>query len=342
VPPLVTVGVPVYNGAAYLADTIQSVAVQSWTDWELILLDDCSTDDSLAVAQRMRDNRIRVLQTERNGGLVAARNRLVAEARGEFIAWLDQDDLASPSRLAMQVAFLRSHPQVAVLGSWTTRMTQQPAGSLTFERVATPVGHAEIRCFTLVGNPLYCHTVMMRRSIFSEEGFTFREWTGNALDYDLWSRLADDHVLHTLPRTLGHYRVHAQQNSQGAGGRAISERAWEIQQETLARTLGLHPGGDPSHPHCRLAEHPGEVRDRAELAEREAWLRELDRSNDQRQAFPRPPLRRVLANRWALSLLGAHRAGIPSRALALRSPVTAWLPGEATALLMRRLRARLA
>jgi len=331
---------PVYNGAAHLADSIQSVCVQSFPDWELIVLDDCSTDDSRTVAEGFRDPRIRVMSTDRNGGLVAARNRLVAEARGEFIAWLDQDDLAAPSRLAMQVAYLTTHREVAVLGTWTTRFSQRADGTRHSQRIATPVGAAAIRSFTLMGNPFYCHTVMMRRSIFANDGFGFREWTGNALDYDLWSRLADDHVLDCLPRTLAQYRVHEHQNSQGAGGRAIAERAWEIQQETLARTLHIDIAGVPDHPHRRLADEPAEVADAADLAERAQWLRELDERNQVHRAYPRQSLRRVLANRWAFSLLGAHRRGISPLGPALRSPVTGWLPGEGVALLGRRLRAR--
>lgn len=338
--PLVSVGMPVYNGATYLADSIHSVCVQSFADWELIVLDDCSTDDSRAVAEAFQDPRIRVLSTDRNGGLVSARNRLVAEARGEFIAWLDQDDLAAPSRLAMQVAHLTGHPRVAVLGSWTTRFSQQADGSRRSQRIATPVGSAAIRSFTLMGNPYYCHTVMMRRSIFSQDGFTFREWTGNALDYDLWSRLADGYVLDCLPRTLAQYRVHEHQNSQGAGGRAIAERAWEIQQETLARTLHIDVTGVRNHPHRRLADDPAEVADAGDLAERAHWLLELDERNRVHRAYPRQALRRVLANRWAFSLLGAHRRGIAPLGPALSSPVTRWLPGEGINLLTRRLRAR--
>ena len=106
VKPRVSIGMPVYGGETHLRASIQSVIDQSFSDWELILLDDCSPDRSLDVIDTFQDERIRLLRNASNEGLVAARNRIMDESRGEFLAWLDQDDLAFPDRIANQVHFL--------------------------------------------------------------------------------------------------------------------------------------------------------------------------------------------------------------------------------------------
>ncbi len=108
--PRVSVVTPVYNSALYLAETLDSVLAQSMRDWEMLLVDDGSTDDSLAVAEAYasRDPRIRVLRSERNLGVARTRNRGVAESRGDYIALLDSDDLWMPDKLEKQLALADS------------------------------------------------------------------------------------------------------------------------------------------------------------------------------------------------------------------------------------------
>lgn len=98
----------VYNGAPYLHEAIGSVLAQKFTDWELILWDDCSTDNSAAICQEYQDPRVRVLTQERNGGLGHARNGAVAAARGEWVAFLDQDDIWTPDKLRRQNALIEA------------------------------------------------------------------------------------------------------------------------------------------------------------------------------------------------------------------------------------------
>ena len=108
--PAVSVVMAVYNGAALLPETLASLRAQTFTDWELVAFDDCSKDDSIAVLRAFGDPRIRVIAAAENGGPVVARNRAFAEARGRYVAGLDQDDISLPERFAKQVAFLDTHP----------------------------------------------------------------------------------------------------------------------------------------------------------------------------------------------------------------------------------------
>src|ERR1700716_545696 len=109
---------PVFNGGSYLAAAVESVLKQSFGDFELLAIDDGSTDQSVSVLSGFArsDGRIRLI-TQANAGIVASLNRALGLARGEYVARMDADDVALPSRLAMQVAFLDGHPDVAVVGS---------------------------------------------------------------------------------------------------------------------------------------------------------------------------------------------------------------------------------
>lgn len=113
----VTVAIPFYNNAETLQAAVQSVFCQTYTDWELILLDDGSKDRSLAIAQAIRDPRVRVISDGRNRGLVNRLNQAVSLARGELFSRMDADDLMHPERLAKQIEYLVAHPEVDLIGS---------------------------------------------------------------------------------------------------------------------------------------------------------------------------------------------------------------------------------
>lgn len=104
---LVSVIMPCYNAAAYIGETIESVLAQTYTNWELLIVDDHSTDDSLSVIARYDDPRIRVLSTAENSGAAVARNVAIEAAQGRFMAFLDSDDLWHPEKLSEQLAFMQ-------------------------------------------------------------------------------------------------------------------------------------------------------------------------------------------------------------------------------------------
>lgn len=106
---LVSIIMPSYNTAAYIADSIRSVQAQTYENWELIIVDDCSTDDTDAVVASFSDNRIRYLKNPVNSGAAVSRNYALREAKGKWIAFLDSDDLWEPEKLEKQIRFMREH-----------------------------------------------------------------------------------------------------------------------------------------------------------------------------------------------------------------------------------------
>ena len=116
---MVTIGLPFYNAEKYLALAIESVLQQTYTDWELLLLDDGSTDDSLSIAQNYekRDSRIKVISDGKNKNLAARLNELPSLAQGLYLARMDADDIMHPARIERQLAILETHPEIDVLGT---------------------------------------------------------------------------------------------------------------------------------------------------------------------------------------------------------------------------------
>jgi len=167
--PRVTVGIPVYRGENHILEAIASVRADAFVNWEILVFNDCSPDSSAELIAGIGDPRIRLHSSPTNLGLVNARNRILEESRGEFLAWLDQDDLNYPSRLAKQVDFLDAHPEVSVIASWTDLRVEWAGGHVETYTHARPSTHASIRAAMPFTNPIACNTVMMRRTHFQRE-----------------------------------------------------------------------------------------------------------------------------------------------------------------------------
>lgn len=203
--PRVSVVMPVYNARRFLREAVQSILEQTYTDFELIAVDDASTDESRSLLEDFAgwDARVIVVPQPRNQGVRAALHAGVERARGEYIARMDADDFSLPNRLAQQVAFLDENPAVAVVGTWAQAMDDhgQPGVSIT---PPTPPG--EIGWQLLFGSVLIHPSVMMRRSMVAEVGF-YRDLTMYCEDYELWTRINRRFSLANLPIIGLRYRL---------------------------------------------------------------------------------------------------------------------------------------
>ena len=320
-PPLVTVGMAVYNGENYIAEAISSVLAETYQDWELLLVNDCSRDSSIDVARSFTDPRIRVLENDTNLGLVGVRNKIMQEARGTYIAWLDQDDLTLPARLSTQVAFLEANPDYSVCGSWTKTRTEHPDGLAQLTTEHLPCSHEEIRAAMLFLNPIACNTVTMRRKDFVSRGLEFRPAFGNSLDYDLWSMASDELRMCNLPQALAIYRVHGDQTSQGDALERMNGRAMEIQVDLAQRALGIRMSAQDRALHRSATIAPVVLADSIPFAEIARWFGFLRAANQERQAFASKDFDVALARQWTTVILASARNRIPKQEL-LRQAIT--------------------
>ncbi len=228
--PLVSVLMAVYNSERYVTQAVESILRQTCQDFELIIIDDGSTDRTLKILKTYAasDSRIHLFNQE-NCGIVKTRNQLLKHATGEFIAVMDADDIATPTRLEHQVEFLRQHPNVVCVGGAQDWVDE--AGR--FLRHQTEVeADAEIQQQMLGGCTTINHpTAMFRRAAVVEVG-GYDESFDQAEDLDLFLRLGEIGTLANLPETLVQYRQHTQsisgrkQLEQVEFRRIAAERAW--------------------------------------------------------------------------------------------------------------------
>ncbi len=200
----------VYNGERYLSEAIQSLLNQSFTNFEIIIINDGSTDHTRTIIQKfaMNDSRIRFVDLARVGR-VEALNRGCREAQGKFIAIMDADDISLPQRFECQMDFLAKHPNVALLGTGVQKVGNDGRG---FATVRFPSQSEEIKN-SLASQGCFAHStvIMAKNAIFEVGGY--RKAFPPAEDYDLWLRLAERYEVANLPQALVKYRVHPDQIS---------------------------------------------------------------------------------------------------------------------------------
>jgi glycosyltransferase involved in cell wall biosynthesis len=287
---------PVFNGEAFLGEAIESILRQTLRDFELLIVDDASTDGSQRAIRAFRDSRIRLLVSEKNRGLAGARNYAIAHAQGEYIAFLDCDDRSEASRLERQARFLDLHADIGVLGSWTDVF-----GARTGPCIRCDEPPAEIDARMLFEDPLTTSSVMLRRVLLADEPGPFDSRFDPAEDYRLWARLARKTRIAILRSVLAEYRIHANQTSMFLGDRYRAVRG-AIYREQLS-ALGLTPSERQLIIHDALTH--GEAEDgRGFFQEAISWMRSIALANASIERYDRIALGKILSSK-AFGL--AHR-----------------------------------
>ena len=206
----VTMLMPAYNSADTIAESISCLLAQTYPDWELLVLDDGSTDNTVEIVSSFgrRDGRIKVIQLN-HGGVCKASNTGLQMATTELVGRLDSDDLCHPTRLEKQVKFLREHPEVKVLGAWAQRINKD--GRQLSKMYLGPIDIDDYHRHRQSKEVFfYVHsTVIGYRDVFLEfggyGGFDGADFP--AEDAWLWTRIAQKHVILTYPEELAGYRI---------------------------------------------------------------------------------------------------------------------------------------
>lgn len=208
-----TVLMSVHNAGEYLRDAVQSILNQTFTDFEFLIINDGSTDNSLQILNEyaQRDPRIRIV-SRANRGLTRTLNEGISLARGEFLARMDGDDVAMPDRLAKQVEFLQNNPECELVGCRVLSVDPQgfPIKEICLEQTHDEIDGALMNR----GWPLVHPAVMMRTATLRDMG-GYREKYRTNQDHDLFLRLGERGQLANLPEVLLHYRQHFKSISMG-------------------------------------------------------------------------------------------------------------------------------
>lgn len=246
--PFVSVIMNVYNGAPFLRQSLDSLMAQSFQDWELIFWDDCSTDESVRILEHYRDDRIRFIVSPTLVPLARARELAMREARGQLLAFLDQDDLWLPDKLARQVHLFRRRPDLGIVYGRAVRFDDRGLFAdydHRYEFRALPEG----RIFTrLLCQPCFIamSAAMIRRDAL-QAILPIPTEVEVCPDYYLFLGLAENHPVAAVQDVVCHYRVHAGNMSHGVGHRMHQEILWlmdrwadHLEPRTLAHRRRVH------------------------------------------------------------------------------------------------------
>ncbi|MBV5329826.1 MAG: glycosyltransferase [Chlorobium sp.] len=232
--PAISVVLPVYNGVADVKKAVESVLAQTFTEFELIIINDGSKDQSASVLEGIHDSRIRLFHQD-NAGLAATLNRGIEMARGRYIARQDQDDLSLPQRFEKQFVYMEANPKCGLLGTRADIWVGDAPSGRAHEH---PSDHTTLRFELLFNNPFVHSSVMLRRNVLIEiGGYTTDPSRQPPEDYELWSRIARYCEVANLPEHLLVYREVSASMSR-TGTNPFVEKLVLICAENIAAVLG--------------------------------------------------------------------------------------------------------
>jgi glycosyltransferase involved in cell wall biosynthesis len=250
-PVKVSVLMPVHNGARFMRTAIDSILAQTFRDFELLIIDDDSSDDTVSIARGVKDARVRCLTGHGRRGLAGSLNIGLEAAGGIYIARLDHDDVARADRLATQVAVLDARDDVALVGSQATLIDEHGRRLGVVNRPLSRIG---IRWFALVDNPLIHSSVVFRADVGRalggyDAGLTWIE------DYEFWGRMLRDHVIENVSERLIAYRQSAASMMGRVEGDAQGDRRRQllgIMTTLIGRHVKAELGGEWGHSEAAL------------------------------------------------------------------------------------------
>lgn len=202
--PAISVVMPAYNAERHIREAIDSILKQTFEDFEFLIIDDGSIDETPAIILSYNDPRIVRIENDKNTGLSYSFNRGIHAARGKYIARMDADDISKTDRFERQIKFLEENPEVGIVGSIVQLIDEDSKPGKIFKR---PLKHIELKWQCLFSIPFVHPSVMGRAEVFKENPFD--EALHNSEDYELWSRLVfeKDIKFANLPEALLLYRV---------------------------------------------------------------------------------------------------------------------------------------
>lgn len=290
--PKVTVLMPVYNAKNYVREAVDSILNQTFRNFELLIINDGSVDTTQSILSSYKDPRIRIITHKKNMGIVRCLNEGLSLAQSTYIARMDADDIALPSRLEKQVAFMDKHPGIAVCGTWLKAIFDTKS-----EIWKVPVSHNEIQSLMLFHDAVFHPTVMMRIEIIKKYNFQYKTTYPYAEDYELWLRMMGRSRFANTPEVLLLHRIH--QHVHQDDYLAIQQKSAAKIQRPQIYSLGIHPNKNEMEIHTaisnwNLQSNPSFVH------AAEKWLMKLMVENLKTNKYPYGSFIKLLLYKWFL------------------------------------------
>lgn len=294
--PIVTVLLPAYNSEKYIADTIWSVLDQTFSDFELLIVNEFgSNDDTVQIINMFDDPRIKIIQNKERLGLAESLNLGMKEAKGKYIARIDADDLCSKNRFELQVEFLDKNEEYGVCGSW-----QHHFGIDTDYIHKVPMSNEDLKA-AFIYNCELCHSTLMLRKKYFIDNNLFFDKNAAAEDYELWTRAIYKFKFANIPRVLGEYRI-GEDNITAKKMEELSNESAKIVANNIKQYFDI----DVPEKHKKFM--TGWINEFKKIDNKELYDEELKteksilykmwKSNNKNHVFEEKSLLKVLARRW--------------------------------------------
>ncbi len=285
--PAITVFMAVYNGEKYIKEAIESVLTQSYADFELLIINDGSTDKTLDVIANFTDPRIRVLHNDGNKGLTYTRNHGAKEARGKYFAILDSDDIAMLNRLKIQVDYMESHPEVAICGGQAALINGNSKEIRPYK-----VHEGDNLSYWLVLHNVFINSTLMIKTAIMREMGGYRDMAP-AEDYDLSFRIGLKYQVANLSDKLVLYREHDNNIS-----RVQIEKLSNAQHriiEHIHSSLNIPVDKSLVQTHHDILNYNTDAKDMKEFEE---LLEALKKGNNMTNSYPAKAFNKLLFETW--------------------------------------------
>lgn len=294
-PPIVSVILPVFNADRYLGEAIESILTQTLSNFELLIVDDCSTDNSLAVARTYEsDPRVRVLANVENKGRSFSDNYGAEHTNGQYIAKMDADDIALPHRLQSQVDFLEKNPTVGLTSAFMRCFGES---KILYNY---PITADDVRSFLLFNMPVANPAVMFRRTLLDEYGLRYDDTIQDTFgeDYEFIARAAQVVSIANQPEVLLNYRTLSQSVKADVHARR-NAKSHQIR-ERLLSWFGIPFTERELYVHNTISYYPFTLED-ISLVEVHAWLWKMQAYNQERRYAEPAAMLKCVAERWFLT-----------------------------------------
>jgi len=306
--PAVSVLLTVYNRAQLVGEAIRSILDQTYHDLELVVVDDGSTDHSLNVVRSFDDPRIRIVAQRANRGIPATRNNALDHARGRYIAWLDSDDVARPTRIAEQLDFLEAHPEVAMAGSCAGKIDRE-GRRLSGVRLV-PFASEDIAAWHLFTSAFQQSSLLGRADVLQR--YRYRADFPVCEDLELTARIIREHPTANIARVLVDRRLHAEQSVETFKPKIADKKRRLL--APMLQELGVAFTSEDIERHIELGliKVPTQLPARDYLDWAEDWIGRLLAANAQSHLYAPGALRFASAYFWVRACRRAMRTDRPA------------------------------
>lgn len=281
--PIISVVLPVFNCALYIDDAVNSILNQTFSNFELIIIDDASNDGTVEILKKFNDSRIKFIFKEKNQGVSSATNDGFRVAKGKYIARMDGDDISVKERFEKQIAILESNQKITICSSWIQTF------GLSNNVIQYKENHNDIITELLIRCSICMGASMFRREEFT--GYYYNEDKNSGEDYEFWTKVAWVGEMYVIQESLLLYRVHSKQASRAHKQQQIIDDV-SIQLDLFKKmNYNQHKYSDAFITKMLLLNQPIEIKEFTLFIK---WLRELIWLNSKNKVYPQREFLKVL------------------------------------------------